>query len=196
MGNSSQIDTNGHHIDALGSHVDINSGHVTVDSTHIDIDKYIQDRYKCAISYYWRGSKNNKRWYKATRSLTVILGAIVTLIASLASSELIKDFPILNLSFSLGTPILAAILTIIAGFSQSFHWGSTWQNMILTAQNLQKEYDKYLVTPESERNYLQEADKLNNLVINESEGFFERMLGGVKSISGDVKPSSADNKVV
>jgi len=194
MGKSNPIDADAIHIDALGGHVDINSGHVSVDSTHIDIDKYIQDRYKSAISYYWRGSKNNKRWYKATRSLTVILGAVVTLIASLASSAFIKDIPVLNLSFSLGTPILAAILTIIAGFSQSFQWGSTWQNTILTAQHLQKEYDKYLVTPESERNYLAEVEKLNDLVINESEGFFERMLGGVKSISGNVKPDSTTDK--
>lgn len=194
MGNSKQIDTDALHIDAVGAHVDINSGHVTVDSPHIDVDKYIQDRYKSAISYYWRGSKNNKRWYKATRSLTVILGAVVTLIASLASSAFITDIPVLNQVFALGTPILAAILTIIAGFSQSFHWGSTWQHTIITAQRLQKEYDKYLVTPESERNYLAEVEKLNDLVINESEGFFERMLGGVKSISGNVKPDSTADK--
>lgn len=46
-----------------------------------------------------------------------------------------------------GTPILAALLTIIAVFSQSFQQGITWQNMVITAQELQLEFDKYLVTP-------------------------------------------------
>ena len=36
--------------------------------------------------------------------------------------------------FDLGTPVLAATLAIIGGFSHSFQWGSTWQNMVLTAQ--------------------------------------------------------------
>lgn len=153
-------------------------------------DKYIQDRYRDAIDYYWKASRNNKMWYKATRSLTVIFGALVTLIASLASSKYFDGIPTLELLFALGTPILAALLTIIAGFSQSFQWGSTWQNMILTAQYLQKEFDKYLVMPEKERNHLEEAEKLNNFVINESEGFFERMLGWANSIGGEIEPES------
>jgi hypothetical protein len=146
--------------------------------TVINLDKYIRDRYENSIRYYWNASKSNKSWYKITRSFTVIVGALVTLVASLSSSEIIKDFGAIKSLFALGTPVLAAALTIIAGFSQSFQWGSTWQNMILTAQHLQKEYDKYLVTPLSERNYLVETDKLNSFVIKETEGFFERMLGG------------------
>ncbi len=59
---------------------------------------------------------------------------------------------------------------------------STWQNMILTAQQLQKEFDRYLVTPMDKRKFEEEADKLNGFVINESEGFFERMLGGAKLV--------------
>ena len=159
-----------------------------------NMDEYIKDRYTDAIGYYWKASKNNKKWYKATRSLTVIFGALVTLIASLASSKIITGFPSLEVMFALGTPVLAALLTIVAGFSQSFQWGSTWQNMVLTAQHLQKEFDKYLVTPESERNYSKEAEKLNNFVINESEGFFERMLGGSKSRSGKTEPDVNQNK--
>lgn len=146
----------------------------------IDMDQYIQERYKDAISYYWAASKSNKNWYKITRSLTVIFGALVTLIASLASSKLFSDSEAATVFFTLGTPIMAALLTIISGFSQSFQWGSTWQNMILTAQQLQKEFDKYLVTPVAERNFSEEADKLNQFVISETQGFFERMLGGTK----------------
>jgi hypothetical protein len=143
-----------------------------------DLDKYIRDRYEKAITYYWAASRANKNWYKITRSLTVIFGALVTLVASLSSSTIFNDSTTIKTLFSLGTPILAASLTIIAGFSQSFQWGSTWQNMVLTAQRLQKEYDIYLVTPPKDRDYQEESEKLNTFVINETEGFFERMLGG------------------
>ena len=51
--------------------------------------------------------------------------------------------------------------------------------MVLTAQKLQKEYDNYLVTPPNERDYLKESNKLNSYVITETEGFFERILGGI-----------------
>ena len=144
-----------------------------------DMDEFIRGRYENAINYYWKASKSNKAWYKTTRSLTIILGALVTLIASLASSEIINQFETTKTLFSIGTPILAASLTIIAGFSQSFQYGSAWQNMVLTAQKLQKEYDNYLVTPPNERDYIEEAKKLNSYVISETEGFFERILGGI-----------------
>lgn len=142
-----------------------------------DMDKLICKRYEDVISYYDNASVSNKRWYKLTRSLTVIFGALVTLIASLTTSKVFIDSPAIEITLSLATPVLAALLTVIAGFSQSFQWGSAWQNMILTAEHLQKEYDKYLVTPEDKRNYEIEAEKLNTFVINESKGFFERMLG-------------------
>ena len=158
-----------------------------------DMDKYIQDRYRNAINYYLAASKSNKRWYKITRSLTVIFGALVTLVASLASSEIIAKAPDVKTIFALGTPILAALLTIIAGFSQSFQWGSTWQNMILTAQQLQKELDRYLVTPANERNFSEEADKLNEFVITETEGFFERMLGGAKPSNKKTESNNYEN---
>jgi len=140
-------------------------------------DKLIRKRYQDAIAYYWNASKSNKSWYKTTRSLTVITGAIVTLIAALTSSEIIAKSEIVQNIFTLSTPVLAALLTIVAGFSQSFQWGSTWQNMVLTAENLQKEFDKYQVTPVDEIDFAAEAEKLNKFVINESEGFFSRMLG-------------------
>ena len=146
-----------------------------------EMDQYIQKRYNEAISYYWGASTTNKRWYKITRSLTVIIGSLVTLTAALASSQIILNDPTLKVIFQFGTPVLAAVLTIVAGFSQSFQWGSTWQNMILTAQQLQKDYDRYLVTPLDKRKFAEEADKLNYFVITESEGFFERMLGIAKT---------------
>ncbi len=152
----------------------------------VDLNTYIQDRYQKAINYYWEASKNNKKWYKWTRSLTVIIGALLTLIASLSSSSFIENIDWLKLAFALTTPILAAILTIVAGFSQSFQWGSTWQNMILTAQQLENEYDVFRVTPVEKRNYEEEAEKLNRFVIKESEGFFDRMLGTGKPSTQEV----------
>ena len=154
--------------------------HEDVDAAIRARDDYIQARYHNAINYYWQASRNNKRWYKITRSLTVVVGALVTLIASLSSSTIISDTPWLQDVFALATPVLAALLTIAAGFSQSFQWGSTWQNMVLTAQQLQKQFDRYLVTPLNERDFSRESETLNNFVLEESQGFFERMLGGGK----------------
>jgi len=148
-------------------------------------DKLIQKRYRDTISYYWGASSSNKRWYKLTRSLMVIVGALVTLISSLSSSEIIAESSITKNIFALGTPVLAATLTIVAGFSQSFQWGSTWQNMVITASMLQKEFDRYMVTPESEKDFSKETGILNEYVISESKGFFERMLG--TAVSPDKK---------
>lgn len=154
------------------------------------LDKYIRTRYESAINYYWTASRTNRSWYKITRALTIIFGAVVTLVASLSSSSIFPEEGSIHYIFSLGTPVLAAMLAIIAGFSQSFQWGSTWQNMVLTAQHLQKEYDKYLVSPPEERKYEEETIKLNTFVITETEGFFERMLGGVMS---EVKPEKENH---
>ena len=118
---------------------------------HDEWSQHVESRYKEAIAYYWKASQTNKQTYKTTRVLTVVLGAMVTLIASLSSSEFITHDSFWNPVFAFGTPILAAMLTIIAGFSQSFQWGSAWQNMVLTAQRLEKERDRFLVTDLSPR---------------------------------------------
>ena len=146
-----------------------------------DLDGYIQNKYRQAIAYYWKASRANRNWYKITRSLTVVFGALVTLISSLASSKMIEEPSMTATAFAIGTPIMAALLTIIAGFSQNFQWGSTWQNMVITAQMLQKELDTWIVTPPDQRDYEKEVIKLNDFVITETEEFFERMLGGAKT---------------
>lgn len=157
-----------------------------------DMDKYIRKRYETVIDYYWRASRSNKRWYKITHSLTVIFGALVTLIASLTSSKIIDQSAISSF-FILGTPVLAALLTIIAGFSQSFQWGGTWQKMVITAEQLQKEYDLYILTPSTERNYVEEAEKLNSIVITETLSFFERLLGAVKTATKTANKDTMEN---
>ena len=141
------------------------------------IDKLVEQRYSDTIGYYWKATASNKRAYKLTRGLTVILGALVTLVASLASSEFVNTNSFWNPVFAIGTPVLAASLTIIAGFSQSFHWGAAWQDMVLTAERLQKEHDRFSATKPEERDPVKELAILNDFVIVESRTFFERLLG-------------------
>jgi hypothetical protein len=139
-------------------------------------EQYILDRYKSAIDYYWNASSTNKKAYKRSRSWTVVLGALVTLISSLASSTFIVSSDFLNTLFAIGTPMIAALLTIISGFSQSFHWGATWRDMVVNASRLEKERDRFTATKAEEKDYKSELELLNSLVIEETQNFFSRVL--------------------
>jgi hypothetical protein len=150
--------------------------------------QYVLERYDQSIRYYWRASNATKRWYKWTRYLTVVLGATVTLLASLSSSELVTGSWVT--SIGLVTPVGAAILTVVGGLSQSFQWGAAWQEMVLTAERLERERDRILVT---ESDPAQDLDILNRLVLAESRGFFTRILGAVQASIGDEKPGSRPN---
>ena len=143
-------------------------------------DNYVLQRYRSAIEYYWRASRHNKKSYKLTRSLVVILGAVVTLVASLSSTRFITSNPFWGAAFAITTPVLAAILTIAGGFSQTFHWGAAWRDMTLNAERLQREKDRILVTKPGERDPARELAILNDLVIAETQTFFQRILGGAK----------------
>jgi hypothetical protein len=143
-------------------------------------DDYVLQRYRSVIDYYWKASRHNKRLYKTTRSLVVILGALVTLVASLSSSEFITSSVFWDTAFAIATPVLAAILTITGGFSQSFHWGAAWRDMVMNAERLERELDRILVTKKEERDQEKELAVLNALVIKESETFFQRIFGGSK----------------
>jgi hypothetical protein len=151
-----------------------------------DKRQYVLARYEKAITYYWRVSMANKRWYKWTRYLTVVLGALVTLLASLSSSQLMTGWWVT--SVGLMTPIGAAVLTIVGGLSQTFQWGAAWQEMVLTAERLERERDRIMVT---ESDAVQDLDVLNRLVLEESRGFFTRILGAVQTsvANSDTKPS-------
>jgi hypothetical protein len=166
---------------------------MSTDIDQVDDTEFVKKRYDSSIGYYWNASRSNKRWYKLTRSLTVVLGALVTLIASLSSSAFVMDNEFWGPVFAIGTPILAALLSIIAGFSQSFQWGATWQDMVMTAQRLEKERDRFLVTDPEERDLLKEIDILNDFIIHESEGFFGRLLGSNR-ISVDKANDNDNNK--
>ena len=137
--------------------------------------EYVLKRYNDSIAYYWNASRLNRRLYKWTRYLVIVFGAVVTLLASLsASSGFTGTWATI---LAVVTPILAAVLTIIGGLSQSFQWGAAWQEMVMTAERLERERDRILVTrsdPEAD------LEVLNGIVLRESEGFFMRILGSVQ----------------
>jgi hypothetical protein len=141
-----------------------------------DLDKYIHQTYDDQISYYWRSSTWNKKNYKRYRTWTILLGALVTLVASLTTAKFITDNPLLSILFTVGTPILAATLTIINGLSQNFQWGATWRDMTVNAQQLEAERDRFLATAPADRKYLEELQVINNLVLTETQSFFHRVL--------------------
>ena len=136
---------------------------------------YVIKRYDDAISYYWKASRFNRRLYKWTRYLVIVLGALVTLLASISSASGLAGMPATIVAVA--TPVLAAALTIIGGLSQSFQWGAAWQEMVLTAERLERERDRIFVArgdPEAD------LEILHTLVLQESEGFFMRILGSVQ----------------
>lgn len=139
--------------------------------------EYVLGRYQKQIDYYWESSKRNKLGYKWTRYLTIILGAIVTIIASLSSAAFIENSVFLDKSFAIATPVLAGILSIVGGLSQTFQWGAAWREMVLTAETLEMAFDEIKVTPPEKFGPQKHLDYLNTLVIKESEGFFSRSLG-------------------
>lgn len=141
---------------------------------------YIVNRFQRAIDYYWQASRYNKRAYKLTRYLTVILGAVVTLVASISSAKFVEDWGWAT-ALAILTPVLAALLAIVGGFSQSFQWGAAWQEMVLTAERLEKELDRIQVTEAAQIDAQQELELLNELVIAESRGFFGRIVGRLEA---------------
>ena len=145
------------------------------------MNKFVEERYKRAIDYYWKASRQNKRIYRLTRCFTLILGSVVTVVTSLSSLEQIQNDAVWKWVFTVGPPVLAAILTILSGFSQSFQWGAAWHDMVLTAERLEKERDRFLITKPEERDLPGEVNVLNDFIINESQGFFQRILGGAKT---------------
>ena len=145
-------------------------------------EKYVLERYQNQIDYYWKTSSSNKKAYKRSRTWTTILGALVTLVSSLASATFIDSNDFLNTLFAVGTPLIAALLTIISGFSQSFHWGAAWRDMVVNASRLEKERDRFLATKPEEKNFHSELDLLNSMVIEETQSFFQRVL------DSEVKP--------
>jgi hypothetical protein len=79
--------------------------------------EYVLTRYNEAIRYYWKASAMNRGLYKWTRYLVVVFGAVVTLLASISYSSMITGY--WTTAVAIATSILAAVLTIIGGLSQT-----------------------------------------------------------------------------
>lgn len=141
-----------------------------------DLDKYVHQSYDKQIDWYWKASSSNKKNYKRFRFWTVVLGALVTLIASLATTEVITANEVVGKVFTILTPVLAATLTIINALSQNFQWGATWRDMVVNATRLQREKNRFLATDLKKRNYRRELLLINNIVLEETQAFFKRIL--------------------
>jgi len=157
-----------------------------------DMDRYVYEMYVNQIEYYKRSGSYNKKYYKNYRSLTIILGALVTLIASLASSRFISSYEWLEAIFMVATPLLAITLTVVNGLSQNFQWGATWRDMMVNRQRLEKERDRFLATPVGKRNYKTELKIMNDIVLEETKAFFQRILDS--EVVPTASPDDANKK--
>lgn len=153
----------------------------------IEARKRVLDRYEERIAYYWKTSQYNKRSYKGTRYLLIALGAIVTLISSLASASFVKGT--LAIAFAVLTPILAATMAIVTGVSQAFQWGAAWSDMVITATRLEKERDRIAVTPPDQFDAVKEMTLLDELVLAETQVFFQRLFGSGGQAKSQATPS-------
>jgi len=155
----------------------LSSSQAPAPSATPEVQKLILDRYDQRIGYYWKASQINKHSYKMTRYLTVVLAAVTTLVASISSASFIKSSDALALIFAVATPMLAAMMAIVAGISQAFQWGAAWSDMVITATRLEKERDRIAVTPPQQIDPAKEMGVLDDLVLDETQGFFQRLLG-------------------
>jgi Protein of unknown function (DUF4231) len=148
----------------------------------------VLERYDKRIEYYWKASKYNKRSYKSTRYLLIILGALVTLLSSLRSADFVKG-P-LSVWFAIATPLLAASMAIVGGISQAFQWGAAWSDQVITATRLEKQRDRIAVTPASQLDPVKEMQVLDDMVLAETQGFFQRLFGSGGPLKSEAKEES------
>jgi hypothetical protein len=159
-------------------------------SDHPEAQKRVLARYDDTIQYYWKKARSNRTAYTRTRYLTVVLGASVTLVSTVSAAHLFKDTPWADAFFAILTPIMAAGSAIVAGISQNFQFGPAWSDMSITASQLQKERDRVSEMRPDEIDTLKEMDILNDLVLSETQGFFQRLFGN------GVPPKDAGNPPV
>jgi Protein of unknown function (DUF4231) len=156
-------------------------------ATMEDLKNQVLERYDKRIEYYWKSSLSNKRSYKATRYLLIFLGALVTLMSSISSASFLKGVG--STVFAIVTPVLAASLAIVGGVSQAFQWGAAWSDMVITATRLEKQRDRIAVTPANQLDPVKEMETLDDTVLAETQGFFQRLFGS----GGPVKSEPTAN---
>ncbi len=143
------------------------------------------ERYDKRIAYYWKASRHNRNAYKVTRSFMTIMGALLTLVSSLASANFVKGG--LGLAFAVSTPLLAAGMAIVAGVSQAFQWGAAWSDSVVTAMRLERERGRIAVTLPEELDPVKEMALLDDAVLAETQVFFQRIFGSGGTLKPDTK---------
>jgi hypothetical protein len=141
-----------------------------------DARKCLLDRYQERIAYYWKASRDNRRAYKATRYLTVVLGAVVTLLSSLSSAYFVRG-TWLETGFDVLTPLFAASLVVVGGFSHNFQWGAAWSDMVIAAERLETERNRVAATLPGQIDAIKETALLDRMVMDETKVFFQRLFG-------------------
>ncbi len=150
--------------------------------------EFVIKKYRGAIAYYWRSANRNKNAFRRSRLATIVLGSVVTLFASLGSSTVFTSHENWITVITLGTPVLAALLTILSALSQTFQWEAAWRENVLTAEHMAKEQDRIVVTDVEKVDFKKELDRLNALILDESSDFFDRILG--RSTPVKTKPAT------
>lgn len=162
-----------------------------LDGKIVDKNAYVHSAYESALNYYRSARRKTKRSYKTYRFLSIFLGSLVTLISSLSVTSYVQDRPVVAGIFAVATPVIAATLSVITGLSQSFQWGSSWRDMSVHAQKITIERDRFLASEPETRDHVKELAILNNLLLNETESFFQRILD---SQMGDRTPPSKNGE--
>jgi len=155
-----------------------------------DALKHMLDRYQERIKYYSKASQHNKRAYKTARYLAVVLGALVTLLASLSSAYFIRG-TWLETGFDILTPLLAAGLAIVGGFSQNFQWGAAWSDMVIAAERLETERNRIAAALPGQIDAVKETALLDEMVMDETKAFFGRLFG---ASSAEKPPSGGESR--
>jgi hypothetical protein len=173
--------------------------HAAAAPSPADFQRIILELYEKRIAYYWRASSANKRSYKLTRFMTIVLGALVTLVSSISvaggSASGGEAGGWVKTLMAVLTPILAATLAITGGVSQAFQWGAAWSDMVITATRLERERNRVRVTPPEKLDPIKEMALLDNIVLDETQGFFQRLFGsGGPAKSGNAQPQPADGR--
>jgi hypothetical protein len=117
----------------------------------------------------------------------IVLGALVTLVSSLTATNSIAGN--WGIVFAVATPLLAASLAIVGGVSQAFQWGAAWADMVISATRLEKERDRIAVTPSDQIDPIKEMALLDDIVLSETQGFFQRLLGSGGPAKSEPKPA-------
>ncbi|HWE52507.1 MAG TPA: SLATT domain-containing protein [Bryobacteraceae bacterium] len=161
---------------------------IEVSPTDRDARAQVLGRYEQRIAYYWKVSRRNSQAYKRTRYLLTILGALLTLISSLSSANFVTGG--LAVAFAVLTPLLASGMAMIGGVSQAFQWGGAWSDSVVTAMRLEKERDRVAVTPSGDVDAVREMALIDDLVLAETQGFFQRLFGSGSAFSKAESPAS------